>query len=163
MAKRKVLPDDYNPVRSALLGLKEVEHSAVQDRATNELVVIQKMETGIGCDSESMDSNDTPSQLTEPNVHNERKDCQLRVRCSRAERKRWNDFAYNITGESNRFSHLFRALLLLAERAEPGLLSQVAQIRALPLPQKSDPLAVAHYEERLSRVLWEGVRRSAKL
>jgi len=162
MAKKKVLPDDYNPVRAALQGLRDVENNVTPVVDGSAAIALHPSAVEEPEETPSPENQDTAPILTAQDALFERKDYQLRVRCTKSERKRWNDFAHNITGEANRFSHLFRALLILAEKAEPGLTSQLEQIQALPLPQKSDSLAVAHYEDSLSKILWEAIRRSGK-
>ncbi|MBW4422799.1 MAG: hypothetical protein KME13_27080 [Myxacorys californica WJT36-NPBG1] len=88
---------------------------------------------------------------------------EIRVRCTNSERKKWQDFAYRLSGEPNTFSYILRALLILLEHAEGDFGKMSPLVRALEKPPKNAPLQVALFEQKLAQILWESMRRSGRL
>ena len=87
---------------------------------------------------------------------------ELRCRCSKFERDKWNKFALDFTGEPNHFSHIFRSILLLLEHAEINLDELSRKVKELEKPSKRDLLAVSFYEQKLANYIFEAVRRAGK-
>lgn len=86
----------------------------------------------------------------------------LRCRCTEAERKKWHDYAKEVTGEHNQFSHVMRAMFLLLENSHEHLLKLLPEMKALKIPAKQDAIGVALYEQKLSQILWDGIKGAGR-
>ena len=86
----------------------------------------------------------------------------LRCRCTDNERKKWHDFAKDVTGEHNQFSHVFRAMLLILENSNDHLMKLLPEMKSLKVPAKHDALAITLYEQKLSQILWDAIKGAGR-
>jgi hypothetical protein len=168
MAKRaSVLDADYNPVGSRL-------QRVLQPETNQAIKPTQEDDADVNLDSPECASvypsfkpiaqkKSLENKTDVSAADREMMSCQIRLRCTDLERRKWQEFSYRLTGETNTFSHILRALLILLEQAE-GEFGKVSELaRALTKPPKSNSLQVALYEQKLAQVFWETIRRSGRL
>jgi len=86
----------------------------------------------------------------------------LRARCTENERKKWHDFAKDVTGEHNQFSHVFRAMLLILENSHEHLMKLLPEMKGLKVPAKKDSMGIALYEQKLSQILWDAIKGAGR-
>ncbi|BAS60249.1 hypothetical protein NIES2135_65060 (plasmid) [Leptolyngbya boryana NIES-2135] len=168
MGKRATVLDvNYNPVGSRLQRvispLSDLDQSLTvpQDSEPLDQSKPTELDEGAGNSQSSL----TAMARSQPKAGERREimSSEIRVRCTNSERKKWQDFAYRLTGEPNTFSHIFRALLVLLEHAEEDFGRMSELVRLLTKPPKNDPLQVALFEHKIAQILWESMRRSGRV
>lgn len=183
MAKRApILAQDYNPVGARLQkALAPIEEERPAPQVQREIQVPIKKEDP----APKTDKVVTSSQFlkTPPPQPVERKPAviqrqeaaipdapqakemmasSLRCRCTDNERKKWHDFAKDVTGEHNQFSHVFRAMLLILENSNDHLMKLLPEMKSLKVPAKHDALAITLYEQKLSQILWDAIKGAGR-
>lgn len=149
--KTSISTENYSRVGSRLKSV--IAHQEHQEKSENPITSIQARLT-----PKAVKPLPAPLPMQREPISSE-----LRCRCTRSERKRWHEFAYLLTGEPNRFSHIFRALLLLLGNSKQTLLNDLRPMfQSLENPPKNDSLAITLYEQRLAELLWEALRRAEK-
>jgi hypothetical protein len=158
MAKRApILGEDYDPVGARLKKVTESEETGVDDQ-----LQVEKIHEPKEDERQTVEREEKKTDYFPESTLREAMTSALRCRCTKTERKRWHQFSQNLTGEMNRFSHIFRAILLLLEHGEEEFQKLAPHIQRIEEPSKNDPLAMALYEQKVAEVLWEGIRRSGR-
>lgn len=181
MAKRApILSQDYNPVGARLQkALAPIEEEKSAPQAPREVQVPTKKEEPI-INDKVVTSNQflkappqpaqrkpmvTPRQespIVDAPQAKEMMASSLRCRCTDNERKKWHDFAKDVTGEHNQFSHVFRAMLLILENSTDHLMKLLPEMKSLKVPAKHDSLAITLYEQKLSQILWDAIKGAGR-
>jgi hypothetical protein len=182
MAKRApLLPQDYNPVgarlKQALIPPPEEESSRPEVQAQlpemqpvqappSQKVVTAPQFQRPRPEPQRQESRGTVEVKREVVIDEPRTKemmaTSLRCRCTENERKKWHDFAKNVTGEHNQFSHVFRSMLLLLENSDEQLIKLLPEMKQLKVPAKKDSMAIALYEQKLSQILWDAIKAAGR-
>ena len=163
MAKRPVLPDNYNPIGDRLKKAiatpvvqlvpepeKVVDKPQIPEPIKEEVASIKLVEHA------SIELfNDEP-------VGKELKESSVRFRCTTIERKKWHSLSFELTGESGRLSHIIRAALLLIENSYEELKRNSSEIQRVRHPAKVDQLGLLLYEQRIAEFLYDAIRGSGR-
>lgn len=160
MAKRPVLPDNYNPIGDRLKRAIAVPSVTPADELTSEHASTESIqETAIPLP--------TVMPLTIDMLHaeptgTELKESSVRFRCTDSERKKWHSLAFELTGESGQLSHLIRSALLLLENSYEELKINRQQMQNLRHPGKADPIGLVLYEQRLAEFMFDAIRSTGR-
>jgi hypothetical protein len=167
MAKRApILPDNYNPVGERLRRVVE----AVPERPANsDEKVIEIAPQTVTLTSVAVPEVE-PQQVTveereiipEIPTDKELKDASVKFRCTPSERKKWHEITHEMTGEHNQLSHLIRATLMLVENSYEQLKRVAPEMQRLKNPPKTDPLAIALYEQRIAQLLFDAIKSAGR-
>lgn len=149
MAKRQILPDNYNPIgdrlKKALTNPVVVQLASESEKLVDEPEISQPIE-------------DKLSELinTEP-VKKELRQSSIRFCCTANERKQWHSLSFELTEESGKLSHIIRAALLLVENSYENLKRNKLEVQRLRHPSKEDKMGLLFYEQRLAELLYEAI------
>lgn len=183
MGKRSpILPEDYNPVGARLqkaltstpepepllapkpiVAAKTLSEVSVPHAQSDKVLTAQRfarpLESAI---PQAASRREPPEAMPDAPREKEMMVTALRCRCTEAERKKWHDYAKEVTGEHNQFSHVMRALFLLLENSHEHLLKLLPEMKTLKIPAKQDAIGVAIYEQKLSQILWDGIKGAGR-
>ncbi len=167
MAKRApILPDNYNPVGERL---RRVVEAAPERPANGDEKVIEINRPAVVTTSAGVPEG-VPQQtiveekeiIPEIPTDKELKVASVKFRCTPSERKKWHEITHEMTGEHNQLSHLIRATLILVESSYDQLKKVSPEMQRLKNPPKTDPLAIALYEQRLAQLLFDAIKSAGR-
>lgn len=160
MAKKaSILNENYNPVGEKLKRALEIKST---NTSSSEIEEPANKKEPLTNSLDILESRVTEFYKPKKKEEVKAKTYELRCRCSKSERDKWNKFAMNFTGEPNHFSHLFRSMLLLLEHAEVDLETLSRKVKEIEKPSKGDLLGVSFYEQKLASYIFEALRRAGK-
>lgn len=166
MAKRApILPDNYNPVGERL---KRVVDPTPEPANRDEKLIEHyrlAIETAPVVAPELVQQQVTVEEkeiIPEIPTDKELKDASVKFRCTPSERKKWHEITHEMTGEHNQLSHLIRATLILVENSYEQLKRVSPEMQRLKNPPKTDPLAIALYEQRLAQLLFDAIKATGR-
>ncbi len=165
MAKRPILPVDYNPIGDRLkratapVAVEEETVGPVEEQGRGLQVISSVPKQQKQNFAETLREADPVPELP---TGREPKESSFRFRCTQSERKKWHDIARELTGEHSRLSHIARAAFLLVENAYDELKKAAPEIQRVRYPAKTDNLAQALYEQRLAQVLYDAIKAAGR-
>ncbi len=165
MAKRPVLPDNYNPIGDRLKRAIAVSQ-AIPLVAESEEVIKETPQSELVKEDVAppplVSSSMTIEVLQTEPTGTELKESAIRFRCTDHERKKWHSLAFELTGESGQMSHIIRSALLLIENSYEELKRSRHEMQRLRYPGKSDPFGLVLYEQRLAEFVYDAIKATGR-
>jgi hypothetical protein len=109
--------------------------------------------SGLGTSLQRSKDKTKHSQLKARTKRCEWKNSSFRFRCAPAERERWHQIAFDLTGQQSNLSLFTRAAFLLIEHAYSELAAISEELKMLKRPAKKDVEGLAYYERQLASLL----------
>jgi hypothetical protein len=168
MAKRPILPENYNPIGDRLQRATSIPTPSPLPSESETSLEVETTQSdpvapllGIPVSELAVKSQADPLSL-ESDHGQDLKESSFRFRCSASERRKWHSIAIELTGENGQLSPIVRASLLLIESCYDELKRMSPDIKRLRRPAKQDSLAWLFYEHRLAEYIYDALKASGR-